>query len=204
MTFDPAQLQVEGEEKPVADMAHEPATKDEFGPGHTQFITNAPGDPDLAVPKGERAKYEAAFGRFCAIFPDMFYMQERGRNYFDRTKDRGRYLSAGFHNLMGYFRDDQPLYELILDAAGREQLDEMWHELDFVAHANTRTFVQFDRMGGRGERATGGTNDLDDSMADEKVLTRRRASAKWRLSTWAWRRAATPRGLRRFTSISTS
>ena len=42
-------------------------------------------------------------------------MQERGRNYFDTTKDRGRYLDAGFHSLMGYFRDDRPLYELILD-----------------------------------------------------------------------------------------
>ena len=44
----------------------------------------------------------------------MFIVSERGRNYFDKSKDRGRYLSAGFHNLMGYIRDDQPLYELIL------------------------------------------------------------------------------------------
>ena len=40
------------------------------------------------------------------MFPDMFYKEERGRNYFNMTKDRGRYLSAGFHNVMGYFRDD--------------------------------------------------------------------------------------------------
>ena len=85
-------------------------------------IANAPGDPDLAVPAGQRARYEAAFARFCRVFPDMFYMEERGRNYFDTTKDRGRYLSAGFHNLMGYFRDDQPLYELILD----EQQQASW------------------------------------------------------------------------------
>ena len=75
-------------------------------------MTNAPGDPDLVVPAGGRASYEAAFARFCRVFRDMFYKQERGRNYFNTKEDRGRLLSAGFHNIMGYFRDDQPLDEL--------------------------------------------------------------------------------------------
>lgn len=101
------------------------------------------GDPDLFVPAAERERYEAAFARFCAVFPDAFTVSERGRNYLDKTRDRGRYLSAGFHNLMGYFRDDQPLYELVLDDAGRKQLDAMWQELDFVASACVRTHVQF-------------------------------------------------------------
>ena len=47
------------------------------------------------------------------VFPDMFYMQERGRNYFNRTTDRGRYLDAGYHSILGYFRDDQALYEYV-------------------------------------------------------------------------------------------
>ncbi|MDB6037922.1 MAG: hypothetical protein JWM99_1763 [Verrucomicrobiales bacterium] len=152
-SFDPAQLQVEGEPKPVMADQPEPSTKNVFGPGRTELIKNVSGDPDLTVPAGQRARYEAAFGRFCSLFPDMFYRQERGRNYFDTTTDKGRYLSAGFHNLMGYFRDDQPLYELILDSKQQAELDEMWHELDFVASANIRTFREF-YLGGNREGRT--------------------------------------------------
>jgi hypothetical protein len=100
-------------------------------------------DPDLRVPAGQRARYEAAFARFCAVFPDAFYISERGRNYLDPTKDKGRLLSAGFHNLMGYFRDDLPLYQLILDEKGQKELDALWQELDFVASGNIRTYIQF-------------------------------------------------------------
>ena len=151
MSFDPDQLQVEGEVKTARDGSREPGTSNVFGPGKTLLLTNAPGDPDLRVPAGRQADYEAAFGRFCKVFPDMFYMSERGRNYFDRKTDRGRYLSAGYHNLMGYFRDDQPLYELVLDAKQQAELDEMWRELDFVALANVRTYVQFYLTGGKRE-----------------------------------------------------
>ena len=73
------------------------------------------GDPDLVVPDGERDRYEAAFGRFSSVFPDAFYIRERGRFYPDDSEDKGRLLSAGFHNVMGYVRDDTPLIELILD-----------------------------------------------------------------------------------------
>jgi hypothetical protein len=140
--FDPAQLQVEGEPPPPP-VPVEPETTNAFGPGRTQIVKNLPGDPDLKVPAGQRARYEAAFGRFCGVFPDMFYKEERGRNYFDTSKDRGRYLSAGFHNVMGYFRDDQALYELLLDDQQQKELDEMWREMDFVASTTTRMYVQF-------------------------------------------------------------
>ena len=100
-------------------------------------------DPDLVVPAGQRARYETAFARFAAVFPDAFYVSERGRYFPDNTRDVGRHLSAGFHNLMGYFRDDRPLYELMLDDSSQKQLDAMWRELDFVAAATTRTYVQF-------------------------------------------------------------
>jgi hypothetical protein len=81
--------------------------------------------------------------RFCAVFPDAFFISERGRYFPDNTRDTGRHLSAGFHNLMGYFRDDRPFYELMLDRAEQEELDARWRELDFVASANIRTYVQF-------------------------------------------------------------
>ena len=84
-----------------------------------------------------------ALARFCAVFPDAFYISERGRYFPDNTRDTGRHLSAGFHNLMGYFRDDRPFYELMLDRAGQQDLDARWRELDFVASGNIRTYVQF-------------------------------------------------------------
>lgn len=105
--------------------------------------TDAAADPDLRIPDDERARYEAAFARFSAIFPDAFYVSERGRYFPDNTRDTGRHLSAGFHNLMGYFRDDAPLYELILDEKGQEALDAMWQDLEFVAAATIRTYIQF-------------------------------------------------------------
>ena len=85
----------------------------------------------------------AALARFCAVFPDTFYISERGRYFPDNTRDTGRHLSAGFHNLMGYFRDDRPYYELMLDRAEQQDLDARWRDLDFVASANIRTYVQF-------------------------------------------------------------
>src|SRR6185503_8065932 len=36
---------------------------------------------DLVVPAGQRARYETAFARFSAVFPDAFYVRERGRFY---------------------------------------------------------------------------------------------------------------------------
>jgi hypothetical protein len=157
MNFDPAQLQVEGQIPPARNMAPEPGAAGEFGPGPTRLINNKPGDPDLVVPAGMRAEYEQAFARFCGVFPDRFYMEERGRNYFDTKKDRGRYLSAGFHSLMGYFRDDQSLYELLLDAEEQKELDAMWLEMDFVASATARMYVEFYANGGR--QGGGGLRD---------------------------------------------
>ena len=122
--FDPRQLQVEGEPPFNQKDVVEPEWDNPFGPGKTILVENKPGDPDLFVPAGQRARYEAAWGRFCSVFPDMFYKESRGRNYFRTGKDEGRYLSAGFHNVMGYFRDDQPLYELLLDKEQQATLDE--------------------------------------------------------------------------------
>lgn len=118
----------------------------QYAANRTSFDRAALGvetDPDLRVPEGERERYETAFERFAAIFPDAFYVSERGRYFPDNTRDTGRHLSAGFHNVMGYFRDDRPLYELMLDEKGQRELDAMWRELDFVALGLTRTFIQF-------------------------------------------------------------
>jgi hypothetical protein len=53
---------------------------------------------------------------------------------------------------MGYFRDDQPLYELLLNKQQQAVLDRMWREMDFVASINIRTYVEFAKLGTRGTR----------------------------------------------------
>ncbi|HXJ42258.1 MAG TPA: DUF1592 domain-containing protein, partial [Bryobacteraceae bacterium] len=101
------------------------------------------GDSDLVVPTAERTRYEASFSRFASVFPDNFYITERGRYFPDDSEDKGRLLSAGYHSVMGFFRDDTPLMELILDEKGKKQLDRLWTEFDYIADFTARTFVQY-------------------------------------------------------------
>ena len=88
-----------------------------------------------------------SFTRFCALFPDRFYVSERGRMFLTNPREIAsdaeghRLLSAGFHSQMGYFRDDRPLYELVLDdgaaaSAGRPVEGARLH------HARARPAVQ--------------------------------------------------------------
>jgi hypothetical protein len=108
-------------------------------------------DPALTIPTTAvgRERYEDSFRRFCALFPDKFYVSERGRIFLTNPREIAsdaeghRLLSAGFHSQMGYFRDDRPLSALVLDAAQQRQLDALWKELDFITHAPVRQFKQF-------------------------------------------------------------
>jgi hypothetical protein len=43
----------------------------------------------LLVPAGQRARYEASFAKFSDVFPDAFYIRERGRFYPDDSEDKG-------------------------------------------------------------------------------------------------------------------
>ena len=84
--------------------------------------------------------------RFCATFPDAFFVSERARVYLDPKKEKenaGRLLSAGFHSMTGYFRDDGPLYELMLDEQGQRELDGLWQEFDFITGAPMRQYTSF-------------------------------------------------------------
>ena len=110
---------------------------------HARAYASRTENADLVVPAGQRARYEAAFAKFSAIFPDAFYVRERGRFYPDESEDQGRLLSAGFHNVMGYTRDDTPLNELILDEKGHKELEALWDQFEFVADYTARTYVQF-------------------------------------------------------------
>ncbi len=134
-------------------------------------------DPDIFVPSdaNARAPYLAAFNAFCNVFPDAFYISERGRMFVDDPGDKGRLLTAGLHNSMGYFRDDTPLMEMILDENGRKTLDRMWLDFDTVAYVPERMHKEFFVY----ERAEAGTiNDAEfnfvraedpDSISDAKI-----------------------------------
>ena len=112
---------------------------------------NVPSDPVL------RARYEAAFTHFAAIFPDAFYVKERARSFVDPEEEKangnvGRLLSAGLHNQTGYFRDDGPLYEMILDDKGRRELDRLWNEFNMIASVPQRmhqSTIYFERTDSR-------------------------------------------------------
>ncbi|HEX8201692.1 MAG TPA: DUF1587 domain-containing protein, partial [Isosphaeraceae bacterium] len=102
----------------------------------------------LAIPEvpEERDRFEAAFDRFCRTFPDAFYVSERARVYLDPKSEKGntgRLLSAGFHSMTGYFRDDGPLSALLLDEAGRRELDRLWDEFDFITGAPMRQYSSY-------------------------------------------------------------
>jgi hypothetical protein len=176
--FDPAALQVEGEPAlvlpPMPKTTGVP-TEDQVALRNAAIAVRARfGDPELFVPAGQRSRYEASFARFSSVFPDAFSIRERGRYYPDDSEDKGRLLSAGFHNVMGYFRDDTPLVELILDDGQRKELDELWLEFDMIADFTTRTYIQFffnqsGEIEGRG-RESGSFRPSDKEITSEKVI----------------------------------
>ena len=105
-----------------------------------------PAELILADAAEERELQLASLTKFCETIPDRFYVAERGRDYLDvprEKQEKGRLLSAGFHSMMGYFRDDVPLCDLILTDDAREELDRLWRELNYVASAPQRQYAGF-------------------------------------------------------------
>jgi hypothetical protein len=153
--YDPARLQIDGAVALPAKNTNQAASYNQV-----KVKKKAPvADPDLFVPSDPilRAQHEAAFARFAAIFPDAFYVKERGRSFVDPEEEKangnvGRLLSAGLHNQTGYFRDDGPLYDLVLDEPGRRELDGLWDEFNVVASVPQRmhqSLVYFERTDSR-------------------------------------------------------
>ncbi|MFN0121463.1 MAG: DUF1592 domain-containing protein [Blastocatellia bacterium] len=155
--FDPASLRVEGE-PPLEKFAVTEGPP--FGRGEIEELKRSIAaytkermeDPDLIVPAGQRARYEAAFARFSNVFPTAFCLRERGRFYPINTMDRERLLGAGLHSLLGYFRDDTPLIEMILDDQQKQELETLWDEFEFIGDYTLRTYTQFIFSGGGGGR----------------------------------------------------
>jgi hypothetical protein len=162
----------------------------------------------LAVPEDPegRDRFEAEFGRFCRTFPDAFYVSERARVYLDPKSEKGntgRLLSAGFHSMTGYFRDDGPLYELMLDEAGQQELDRLWREFDFITGAPMRQYSSYLWY----ERAeTGflkGDEAFDFVRAEDKDAASEAKMGRFAASTWR-RRGGSARATRRSRPSKTS
>src|SRR5262245_6112059 len=153
--FDASALRVEGEAPQQGFVVTRGSTfgreeVEELKRAVAAYVKERQEDPDLVVPAGARARYEAAFARFSSVFPTAFCLRERGRFYPITSMDKGRFLGAGFHNVMGYFRDDAPLVQLILDEDGKKELDALWQEFDFIADYTVRTYYQFIYNAGEG------------------------------------------------------
>ncbi len=129
----------------------------------------------LTVPSDEekRKAFIREVERFCRLFPDAFYISERGRDYVGKPKaeqEKGRLLSAGFHSMMGYYRDDEPLMKLMLTAEQADHLDRLWQELDFITSAPMRQytgFVWFERT----DSVTMRSPEFDFARAEDKSVT---------------------------------
>ncbi|HYW48239.1 MAG TPA: DUF1592 domain-containing protein [Bryobacteraceae bacterium] len=174
--FDPAALRNDTDAAPVVPpIPRYPGLHQEAAPRWAALTAKArAGDPDLVVPAAERSRYEAAFARFTSVFPDTFYVTERGRYFPDDSDDKGRLLSAGYHNVMGYWRDDTPLMELILDERGQKELNRLWDEFDFIGDHTARTWDQyyFNQSGevdGRGAES-GRARPPDKAVNDPSVI----------------------------------
>ena len=80
---------------------------------------------------------------FCRVFPDTFVVVDRGPYFDPKAAGQGRPLTAGFHLMQGYFRDDGPLCELVLDEAEERELDALWWELNFITGVPIRQYKDF-------------------------------------------------------------
>jgi hypothetical protein len=97
----------------------------------------------FATEGADAEKLRGALQRFCAVFPGAFVVSDRGPYFDPNAAGKGRPLTAGFHLMQGYFRDDAPLCELILDEQERRELDALWHELNFVTLVPMRQYKDF-------------------------------------------------------------
>ena len=92
---------------------------------------------------GKDPVLDASRKRFCRVFPNAFAVSSRG-HYADAKLGVGvRLLTAGFHLMQGYFRDDGPLCELVLDEVSRRELDTLWQELNFATLVPIRQYKDF-------------------------------------------------------------
>ncbi|HZN33025.1 MAG TPA: DUF1592 domain-containing protein, partial [Pirellulaceae bacterium] len=109
------------------------------GTGHKLAAVFAVDPSDAAAVK----QFAAACEQFCEGIPDAFVVSDRGPYFDPKQAGKGRFLTAGFHLMQGYYRDDQPLADLILTDAERRELDGLWQELNFITQVPLRQYQDF-------------------------------------------------------------
>ena len=92
---------------------------------------------------GKDADLDAARERFCRVFPNAFSVSSRGHYADPNLGAQVRLLTAGFHLMQGYFRDDSPLCELVLNETEKNELDSLWQNLNFVTLVPIRQYKDF-------------------------------------------------------------
>jgi mono/diheme cytochrome c family protein len=97
----------------------------------------------LAAGRMLGAKEDGTAARFCRVFPDAFSIAERPPYFESNGGTKGRLLTAGFHLMQGYFRDDEPLCELVLTDEEKGELDGLWRELNFITGVPARQYNDF-------------------------------------------------------------
>ena len=126
----------------------------------SRSLTTSATSLPLINPERTIAKDFAASGEaFCKLFPNRFFFADDTRG-----------LSAGFHLIEGFFRDDQPLCKLVLSEAENRELDRLWDELYFVTGVTEkmlRGFVFFERS----ERNFMKHPDFDSIKEEDPELT---------------------------------
>ncbi len=91
----------------------------------------------VAPDHAEAKQFAASCETFCKLFPNRFY-------FVDDTRG----ISAGFHLIEGFFRDDRPLCTSVLSDGERGTLDRLWDELYFSTKIYDKMlhgFVFFER-----------------------------------------------------------
>lgn len=98
---------------------------------HQKYTGGAGGD--------ERSALEV----FCRVFPDAFVVTDRGLYSDPKGAGQGRPLTAGFHLMQGFFRDDAPLCEMVLNEKDRHEIDALWTELNFITLVPARQYKDY-------------------------------------------------------------
>lgn len=119
-----------------------------------------------------RDEIQQAYQSFCELLPDAFFILERGRPFSNEEKSerKGRLLSAGFHSMTGYFRDDGPLMDLILEEPEKTEIDRLWREFELISLTPIRQYAGFIWF----ERAESGfirASQFDFARAEDKSVT---------------------------------
>ena len=135
-------------------------------------------DADLIVPAAQRARYEAAFARFASVFPERFTSPNAAVISPTTRRTKAACSAPAITTSMGYYRDDLPLMQLILDDNGKKELDRLWNEFDYIADFSARTWTQyyFNQSGevfGKGDES-GSDRPTDHAVTDAEVIFKMR------------------------------